>query len=131
MVKLATKLPKEHSRNGLEARTNDLISTYRDGGTIAVVALVRATEVTDTKDYERIPRIEIVHVETADASNDEQIRDLLRDMHDERVRHVQEPIDFGDDLDVDNDTQAAIEAAPSTTTDADIVDAELITETEK
>lgn len=127
MVKLASTLPKEHERNGLEARTRDLIDTYSNGATVAIVAIVRARTVTDTADYERVPQLEVLHVEAAGDEHDAELRRLLQDMHDNRVRHVKQPLDLGDDITPTlADDLAEITAAAHV--DADVVDAELVQE---
>ncbi len=123
MVKLASSLPKEHESNGLEANSRHLIAAYQTQNTIPVVALVRTKDCTDTEEFVRVPRIEIVHIEGAFNDDDaDAVRSLLVSLHDDRVRHRREPLDLPDvdaDVNADGDGPLQIEAA-------DIVDAELI-----
>ncbi|WP_431800371.1 hypothetical protein [Microbacterium kunmingense] len=123
VVKLASSLPKEHESNGLEANSRHLIAAYQTQNTIPVVALVRTKDCTDTEEFVRVPRIEIVHIEGAFNDDDaDAVRSLLVSLHDDRVRHRREPLDLPDvdaDVNADGDGPLQIEAA-------DIVDAELI-----
>ncbi len=85
MVKLAPRLPKENERNGIESRTRDLVRNYDSGETIAVVMLVRTLEVTRNKDFETVPKIEVVHIEGVPEDRADEIRELIVQLHDQRV----------------------------------------------
>jgi len=124
MVKLASTLPKEHESNGLEANSRHLIAAYQSQDTIAVVALVRTKDCTDTEDFVRVPRIEIVHIEGAFNPDDEDaLRSLLVSLHDDRMKHRKQPLDLPD-IDEDAATLSdplAIEAGEYVV-DAEVVD---------
>lgn len=96
MVKLAPALPKENERNGIEARTRDLIRNYDSGQTIPVIMLVRTQEVTRNKDYETVPKVEVVHIEAVPDDRADEVRQLLVDLHDARLTHVKQPLDLPD-----------------------------------
>lgn len=120
MVKLASTLPKEHESNGLEANSRHLIAAYTSQDTIPVIALVRTKDCTDTEEFVRVPRVEIVHIEGAFNPDDaDAVRSLLVSLHDDRVRHRKQPLDIPDD-EVDLGEVLAIEAGD------DIVDAEVV-----
>lgn len=124
MVKLASTLPKEHEANGLEANSRHLIAAYQSQDTIPVIALVRTKDCTDTEDFVRVPRIEIVHIEGAFNPDDEDaVRSLLVSLHDDRVRHTKQPLDLPDvEEDLAVSDPLAIEAGE------DVVDAEVVDE---
>lgn len=122
MVKLASTLPKEHEANGLEQNSRHLLDRYTSGDLTPVVAVVRTKDVHHTEDYERVARVEIVHIEGAFNDDDaDAVRSLLVSLHDDRVRARKQPLDFPDDVEVTVDDPLAIEAA-------DVVDAELVGE---
>jgi hypothetical protein len=127
MVKLAPSLPKEYDDNGLESNTRHLLGIYPKQEYIPVVALVRTKEITQTENFERVPKLEIVHVEIAiDADDQEAVRELLRGLHDARVQHVKQPLDLPD-TDPAQESPAPLELEASTD---DVVDAELVDETD-
>ena len=121
MVKLASTLPKEHESNGLESNSRHLIAAYTSQDTIPVIALVRTKDCTDTEDFVRVPRIEIVHIEGAFNPDDEDaLRSLLVSLHDDRMKHRKQPLDLPDiDDDVEQAEPLALEAG-------DVVDAEIV-----
>lgn len=124
MVKLASTLPKEHESNGLEANSRHLIAAYPRQDTIPVVALVRTKDCTDTEEFVRVPRIEIVHIEGAFNEDDaDAVRSLLVSLHDDRVRHQKQPLDLPDDGPAEDAGPRALEAGE------DVVDAEVIEDT--
>jgi hypothetical protein len=130
MVKLASALPKENERNGIAGRTRDLIRNYDTGATIPVLMLVRTQEVNRTKDYQTVPKVEVVHIEAVPDEQADAYRALLVQLHDARVGHKKQPLNFGDGTDPETPAQTgdvesplAIEAAE------DVVDAELVDET--
>lgn len=97
MVKLAPSLPKEYDDNGLESNTRHLLGIYPKQDYVPVVALVRTKEITQTENFERVPKIEIVHIEIAiDADDQEAVRELLQSLHDGRVQHIKQPLDLPD-----------------------------------
>ncbi|HEY9310260.1 MAG TPA: hypothetical protein VIP82_20850 [Microbacterium sp.] len=97
MVKLAPSLPKEYDDNGLESNTRYLLGIYPKQEYVPVVALVRTKEITQTENFERVPKLEIVHVEIAiDEDDQEAVRDLLRRLRDRRVQHIKQPLDLPD-----------------------------------
>jgi hypothetical protein len=122
MVKLASTLPKEHESNGLESNSRHLIAAYQSQDTIPVIALVRTKDCTDTEDFVRVPRIEIVHIEGAFNPDDEDaLRSLLVSLHDDRMRHRKQPLDLPD---VD---EAPLVSDPLTLEAGDdVVDAEVV-----
>lgn len=110
MVKLATTLPKEHDANGLEQNTRFLLDRYTSQELTPVIALVRTKDVHHTEDFERVPRIEFVHVEGAFNEDDaDAVRSLLVSLHDNRVRHVKQPLNLPD---VDDDTDGDVVEGP-------------------
>lgn len=122
MVKLASTLPKEHESNGLEANSRHLIAAYTSQDTIPVIALVRTKDCTDTEEFVRVPRIEIVHIEGAFNEDDaDAVRSLLVSLHDDRVRHVRQPLDLPDP-DEAPEPSAPLELEAG----EDVVDAELV-----
>ncbi|NLP82612.1 hypothetical protein HF576_02000 [Microbacterium sp. CFH 90308] len=97
MVKLAPSLPKEYDDNGLESNTRHLLNIYPKQEYVPVVALVRTKEITQTENFERVPKVEIVHIEIAvDADDQEDVRDLIQRLHDGRVQHIKQPLDLPD-----------------------------------
>lgn len=122
MVKLVAALPKEHESNGLEANSRHLLAAYTSQDTIPVIALIRTKDCTDTEDFVRVPRIEIVHIEGAfNADDEDAVRSLLVSLHDDRVKHRKQPLDLPDvDEPADVSEPLAIEAGE------DIVDAEVV-----
>lgn len=125
MVKLSATLPKEHDENGLFPNSRHLLETYTSGKYVPVVALVRTKEITSTEDYIKVPKVEIVHVEGAfDEADADEVRALLLRLHDDRVKHVKQPLDLPDTEEraVDLVEPRAIEAGD------DVVDAEVIDE---
>ena len=127
MVKLASALPKENERNGIAGRTRDLIRNYDTGATIPVLMLVRTQEVTRNKDYETVPKVEVVHIEAVPDDQADAFRALLVQLHDARVGHKHQPLNFGDGTDPaapaetgDVEAPLAIEAVD------DVVDAEVV-----
>jgi hypothetical protein len=130
MVKLAPGLPKETERNGIENRTRDLVRLYDSGATIPVVMLVRTVEVTRNKDYATVPKLEVVHIEGVPDDQADEIRELIVQLHDERVGHRKEPLDFngGEDPEAEGvpaiSEPLAIEA--SAPAEDDVVDAEVV-----
>lgn len=126
MVKLASALPKENERNGITGRTRDLIRNYDSGATMPVVMLVRTQEVTRNKDYETVPKVEVVHLEAVPDDQADEIRALLVKLHDERVGHQKQPLSFGDGDDPEQEPSAPLALEASTD---DVVDAEVVDET--
>lgn len=124
MVKLASALPKEYEANGLESNSRHLLARYSSQEVTPVVALVRTKDVHHTEDFERVPRVEVVHIEAAFNEDDaDAVRSLLVSLHDDRVKAQKQPLDFGDatDNEVVVDESLELEAA-----DADVVDAEVV-----
>ena len=124
MVKLATTLPKEHEHNGLEPNTRHLLSAYTGQDYLPVVALIRTKEITQTEDFERVPKVEVVAIELAvDEEDAEAVRELLQILHDARVAHIKQPLDLPDTDDDGPDVSdpLAIEAA-EIIVDAEVVD---------
>lgn len=122
MVKLASTLPKEHESNGLESNSRHLIAAYTSQDTIPVIALVRTKDCTDTEDFVRVPRIEIVHIEGAFNDDDaDAVRSLLVSLHDDRVKHRKQPLDLPD-----TDTAPEISEPLALDAGEDVVDAELV-----
>lgn len=129
MVKLAPGLPKETERNGIEGRTRDLVRNYDNGATIPVVMLVRTVEVTRNKDYATVPKLEVVHIEGVPDARADEVRELIVQLHDERVGHRKQPLNFngGDDPEAEDDVvrePRALEA--SAPAEDDVVDAEVV-----
>ncbi len=123
MVKLASTLPKEYDDNGLESNTRHLLSRYSSQEYTAVVGIVHTKDVHHTEDFEKVPRIEFVAIEAAfDDADADEVRTLLRRLHDDRVKHVKQPLDLPDtgEESVEVVEPLAIEAAE------DVVDAEVI-----
>lgn len=124
MVKLASTLPKEYDDNGLESNTRHLLEIYTSQKYVAVVALMHTKDVHHTEDFERVPRVELVHIEVAlDAEADQRVRDLLLELHDARVSHVKQPLDLPD-----TDDEEPVELVEPLAIEAgdDVVDAEVI-----
>lgn len=97
MVKLAPGLPKEYDDNGLESNTRHLLGVYTSQEYLPVVALVRTKEITQNEHFERVPKIEIVHIEIAIAADEQEpVRDLIQQLHDARVQHIKQPLDLPD-----------------------------------
>lgn len=97
MVKLAPALPKEYDDNGLESNTRHLLGIYPKQEYLPIVALVRTKEITQNEHFERVPKVELVHVEIAiDADDQAAVRDLILRLHDARVQHVKQPLDLPD-----------------------------------
>lgn len=97
MVKLAPALPKEFDDNGLESNTRHLLGVYTSQKYLPIVALVRTKEITQNEHFERVPKIELVHVEIAiDDFDQEAVRDLIKQLHDARVQHIKQPLDLPD-----------------------------------
>jgi hypothetical protein len=97
MVKLAPALPKEYDDNGLESNTRHLLGIYPKQEYVPIVALIRTKEITQTENFERVPKVELVHVEIAiDADDQEAVRDLIQQLHDARVQHIKQPLDLPD-----------------------------------
>lgn len=95
MVKLAATLPKEHDDNGLEPNSRHFLARYTSQEYTPAVVLLRTKDVHHTEDFERVPRVEVVHVEPAfDADDAQEIRDLIVRLHDDRVGHMQPPLDL-------------------------------------
>lgn len=126
MVKLSSTLPKEYDDNGLESNSRHLLDIYTSQKYVPVVALIHTKDVHHTEDFERVPRVEIVHIEVAlDADLDQRTRDLLIELHDARVSHVKQPLDLPDteeDEPVELVEPFAIEAGE------EVIDAEVIDE---
>lgn len=97
MVKLAPALPKEYDDNGLESNTRHLLEVYPSQKYLPIVALVRTKEITQNEHFERVPKIELVHVEIAiDPEGQDVIRELIQQLHDARVQHIKQPLDLPD-----------------------------------
>ena len=97
MVKLAPSLPKEYDDNGLESNGRHLLDAYPKQTYLPIVALVRTKEITQTENFERVPKVEIVHVEIAiDEDDADRGRELLQELHDGRVKHIKQPLDLPD-----------------------------------
>jgi hypothetical protein len=129
MVKLASALPKENERNGIAGRTRDLIRNYDSGATIPVVMLVRTQEVTRNKDYETVPKVEVVHLEAVPDDQADEVRALLVQLHDARVGHKKQPLNFGDGTDPEATEDAAagdVEGPLAIEAGDDVVDAEVV-----
>lgn len=123
MVKLASTLPKEHEANGLEQNTRHLIKAYTSQDTIPVVALIHTKDVHDTEDFERIPRVELVAIEAAfDGTDADEVRALLLRLHDDRVRHIAQPLDLPDT----DEPPAGVDGIPALEAAVDVVDAEIV-----
>jgi hypothetical protein len=124
MVKLAASLPKEYDDNGLESNTRHLLGVYPSQEYLPVVGLIRTKEITQTENFERVPKIELVHVEIAiDGEDQDAVRVLLQRLHDARVQHVKQPLDLPDTDDAPAAGPLALEAS-----DGDVVDAEVVEE---
>lgn len=129
MVKLASTLPKEHDDNGLESNSRHLLSRYTSQEYTPAVVLLHTKDVHHTEDFERIPRVEIVHIEPAFESDDaDEIRALITRLHDTRVAHIKQPLDLPD-TDVPVEPVAPLELEARATDEDDVVDAELIDDT--
>lgn len=126
MVKLAPALPKENERNGIEGRTRDLIRNYDSGATIPVVMLVRTQEVTRNKDYETVPKIEVVHIEGVPDDQAAEIRALIVELHDARVGHKKQPLNFGDGTDPEAASDGDAEGPLALAASDDVIDAEVV-----
>lgn len=123
MVKLATTLPKEHEANGLESNSRFLLERYTSQELTPVIALVRTKDVHHTEDFERVPRVEVVHIEAAFNDDDaDAVRSLLVSLHDDRVRARKQPLSFPDD-EVDEPT---VDAPRELEAGGDVVDAEVV-----
>lgn len=97
MVKLAPALPKEYDDNGLESNTRHLLGIYPKQEYLPVVALVRTKEITQNEHFERVPKIEVVHIEIAiDADDQDAVREFVKHLHDSRVQHIKQPLDLPD-----------------------------------
>lgn len=97
MVKLSSVLPKEYDDNGLESNSRHLLAAYPKQTYLPVIGLVRTKEITQTENFERVPKVELVHVEIAiDEDDQDRVRELLQELHDSRVRHVKQPLDLPD-----------------------------------
>lgn len=97
MVKLAPALPKEYDDNGLESNTRHLLGVYTSQKYLPIVALVRTKEITQNEHFERVPKIELVHVEIAiDDVDQDAVRELIKQLHDVRVQHIKQPLDLPD-----------------------------------
>lgn len=121
MVKLASTLPKEHERNGLEPRSRRLLDAYQSQQTIVVVALVRTKEVLSNEDFERIPKIELVSIEPAVSEQDDEVlRDILTALRDDRISHRKQTLDIPDE-----DETAEVES-PLALEAGDVIDAEVV-----
>lgn len=95
MVKLAPALPKEYDDNGLESNTRHLLGVYTSQKYLPIVALVRTKEITQNEHFERVPKIELVHVEIAiDDVDQHAVRELIKQLHDARVQHIKQPLDL-------------------------------------
>ncbi|OIU88637.1 hypothetical protein [Microbacterium sp. AR7-10] len=128
MVRLAATLPKEHDENGLEANTRHLLGIYTSQEYVPIVALVRTKEILSNEDFQRVPKIELVHVEIAvDAESDVAVRELLLQLHDDRVKHVKQPLDLPD---VDEEPAIGEPLSLEQLADPydDVVDAEVVDE---
>lgn len=122
MVKLASTLPKEYDDNGLESNTRHLLSRYTSQEYTAAVVLLHTKDVHHTEDFEKVPRVEIVHIELAiDEDDADEVRALLRRLHDGRVRHVKQPLDLPD-----TDDTATVLEEPLALEAGDVVDAEVV-----
>jgi hypothetical protein len=123
MVKLAAKLPKEYDDNGLESNTRHLLAAYPKQEYLPVVGLVRTKDYQNTEDFERVPRIEFVVIEIAiDADDQEALRGLITRLHDDRVRHVKQPLDLPD---VDDAPTGEVEGPLAIEAGEEIVDADI------
>jgi hypothetical protein len=95
MVKLAPALPKEHDDNGLESNTRHLLEIYTSQKYTPVVGLIHTKEITQTEDFQRVPKIAFVHVEIAvDPDDADEVRELITRLHDARVGHIKQPLDL-------------------------------------
>lgn len=130
MVKLASALPKENERNGIENRTRDLIRNYDSGAMIPVLMLVRTQEVIRNKDYETVPKIEVVHIEAVPDDQADEIRERIVQLHDARVGHKKQPLSFGDDPEAEQPEPAAPLELTASTDAADVEDAEVVADEE-
>ncbi|GLJ78660.1 hypothetical protein [Microbacterium imperiale] len=127
MVKLASALPKENERNGIANRTRDLIRNYDSGAMIPVLMLVRTQEVIRNKDYETVPKIEVVHIEAVPDDQADEIRERIVQLHDARVGHKKQPLNFGDGTDPETPTDTPdVEGPLAIEAGDDVVDAEVI-----
>lgn len=85
-----------------------------------MIALVHTKDCTDTEDFVRVPRIEVAHIEGAFSEADaDEVRALLTRLHDDRVRHIKQPLDLPDTDDTVVEEPLALEAG-------DVIDAELV-----
>lgn len=97
MTKLSAKLPKEYDDNGLGSNTRRLLEVYNSQEYLPIVGLIRTKEVLHDDDHQRVPKIEFVVVELAiDADDERSVRQLLTKLHDDRVKHIKQPLDLPD-----------------------------------
>jgi hypothetical protein len=123
MVKLATTLPKEYDDNGLESGTRFLLERYTSQEYTPAIVLLRTKDVHNTEDFERVPRVEIMHVEPAFDSDDaDAVRSLLVSLHDARVSHVKQPLDLPDT----DDTEVLVDGPLELEAGDDVIDAEVV-----
>lgn len=116
MVKLAATLPKEYDDNGLESNTRHLLSRYTSQEYTPAVVLLHTKDVHHTEDFEKVPRVAIVHIEPAiDPDDAETVRDLIVRLHDTRVAHIKQPLDLPDP-DLPAEPAAPLELESSTGT---------------
>lgn len=126
MVKLASTLPKEYDDNGLEANSRHLLGIYQSQKYLPIVALIHTKDVTHTEDFERVPRIEIVHVELAvEGELNDRARELLKELHDARISHVKQPLDFPSD-EASASGDAPVEEPLALEAGEVVIDAELV-----
>ncbi len=122
MVKLAPSLPKEYDDNGLESNTRHLLGIYPKQDYLPIVALVRTKEITQNEHFERVPKVELVHVEIAiDEDDQEALRGLIQRLHDSRVQHVKQPLDLPD-----VDTDLTVEGPLAIESGEEVIDAEVV-----
>jgi hypothetical protein len=123
MTKLSTRLPKESEYNGLEPNGRHLLAAYPSQEYVPVVGLIRTKEVLSDKDFMKIPKVEFVHIEGAfDGDAADKVRELLVELHDDRVRHVRQPLDLPD---VEETPPVASAPLELTAAEEDVVDAEV------
>lgn len=127
MVKLAPALPKEYDDNGLESNTWHLLGVYTSQKYLPIVALVRTKEITQNEHFERVPKIELVHVEIAiDEADQDAVRELIKQLHDARVQHIKQPLDLPDTDEPSAPAQPLELTQGSTPDEYDVVDAEVL-----
>lgn len=125
MTKLSTKLPKEYDDNGLESNTRHLLEIYPSQEYMPVVGMIRTKEVLSDEDFTRVPKVEFVCVELAVDSEDQgAARDLLKKLHDSRVKHIKQPLDLPDVDEPTIDDPLELEEA------GDVIDAEVVEDDE-